>query len=186
MNDMTFNEVSYRTSHRLRRSLTCEPKAAIRSPMQENAALRQGIRAFIKITDGGTDLHLARILVQRLKIPYELHKRLESVEHRPRLSAGVQLDKTSSNQIPQSAPRCRILIWSRHDFDQGFFKTRLLNFQIGLKTEGYEDIAGFQHATSSRAVHPTTSSPRMITIGRGIPHCLQRFRTKLKLIEAMG
>ena len=92
----------------------------------------------------GTDLHLARILVQRLEVSYELHKRLKSIEHRPRFSAGVQLDKTSSNQIPQRAPRCRILIWSRHDFDQGFFKTRLLNLQIGLITEGYEVIAGFE------------------------------------------
>jgi hypothetical protein len=53
MNDITFDGVSYRTSRKLRWYLTCEPKAAIRSPMQENAALRQGMRAFIKIINGG-------------------------------------------------------------------------------------------------------------------------------------
>ena len=134
----------------------------------------------------GTDLHLARILVQCLEISYKLHKRLESVEHCPCLSVGVQLDKTLSNQIPQSAPRWRILIWSRHGFDQRFFKTRLLNLQIGLITEGCKDIAGFQHATSSRAILPTASSLTMINIGRGIPHCLQRFWMKLKWVRAMG
>ena len=72
--------------------------------MQENAALRQGMRALSKSLLGGADLHLARILV-RLEVSYKLHKRLKSIEHRPRFSAGVQLDQTSSNQIPQSAPR---------------------------------------------------------------------------------